>query len=284
MPQVTCSADACDRPARKKGFCTAHYQKLRRLTLGHCAEDGCMQGVHAAKLCRRHYDLALSAGKSCKVDGCGRTPRAVGLCSTHYYRLVKHGDPGEAGLRRKPPRPCIVEGCENGATTSRDLCPTHARRKRLYGTEHGTFLTHQKCVVCAVPAMHGPHSSEHCEKHYWELLLDLHLRGKFEAGLHPSGYTYLAVRKRRQAVHRLVMERVLGRPLEPFENVHHKNGRRADNRPENLELWTKPQAIGQRPEDLVDWVLDHYLELVEERLKERHANVEQGPAGGREAR
>jgi hypothetical protein len=53
--------------------------------------------------------------------------------------------------------------------------------------------------------------------------------------------------------HRVVMERMLGRPLAPGESVHHVNGIKDDNCPENLELWASLHPAGQRVTDLVSW-------------------------------
>lgn len=76
------------------------------------------------------------------------------------------------------------------------------------------------------------------------------------------GYVYVAVRDdesseiRMRPEHVLVMERILGRPLIRGETVHHRNGVRADNRPENLELWVRPQPSGIRATDAVAWALE----------------------------
>src|SRR2546428_9821753 len=55
-----------------------------------------------------------------------------------------------------------------------------------------------------------------------------------------QGYREIAVDGAKRGMmleHRSVMERILGRELLSTESVHHKNGDRLGNRPDNLELW-----------------------------------------------
>jgi hypothetical protein len=62
--------------------------------------------------------------------------------------------------------------------------------------------------------------------------------------------------------HILVAESLLGRYLVAGESVRHINGVRDDNRPENLELWTRPQPAGIRVSDAINWARSIYDQCV----------------------
>jgi hypothetical protein len=63
------------------------------------------------------------------------------------------------------------------------------------------------------------------------------------AGYNPTNADWVAE-------HRYVLEKKIDRKLRKGESVHHINGIRDDNRPENLELWVGAIRYGQRATDI----------------------------------
>lgn len=169
------------------------------------------------------------------------------------------------------------------------MCPVHYARHRTGATVNAPVGEYRsRSGSCSVATCVRPiKTAGLCGMHYNRQILKgdtgqadplKAANGSRKRWVDPrSGYAYVYVPGGRGRLeHRAVMEGHLGRKLQPFEEVHHLNGRRADNEVSNLELWTKPQPAGQRPEDLVAWVLDNYVDLVESELKTRKREAHTG--------
>jgi hypothetical protein len=159
---------------------------------------------------------------------------------------------------------CIEPECSK-KILAKGLCQAHYALKRRTGSTTKTYLR-GTCSLddCSLPHLAKGYCSTHYYKWkrngdpYWEQpkaspkkIIDRH--GYIEL---INMHDYPGAKKNgRIFEHRYVMSEHLGRALYPGENVHHINGKRDDNRIENLELWSTAQPSGQRIEDKTAWAI-----------------------------
>lgn len=197
-----------------------------------CSVQDCGRACLARGWCGMHYQRWKIHGspdgrpiKFCDVNGCDEVVLRRQWCMKHYARWRKHGDPTVTKKEFIPPGAvCSVEGC-NKPVRCKSLCGLHYGRYKKHGDPTVTFKRHDGAGTITVGGYRSMHRPQH-----------------------PNADSRGNIME-----HRLVMSEMLGRPLFPDENVHHINGVRDDNRPENLELWSSSQPAGQRVEDKVAW-------------------------------
>lgn len=155
--------------------------------------------------------------------------------------------------------------CHERKAAGRGLCSRCYARRRKAGTlnEAGRALQVCRWPECSeFPGLNSRGASKgFCDLHYrwnvsrarWGVSYAEYeaQHGQATRRLMPNGYAQILRDGKWIAEHRVQMELKLGRPLVRGESVHHINGIRDDNRPENLELWLGAIRYGQRAADIV---------------------------------
>lgn len=188
-----------------------------RMSDSKCLVEACNLLARTRGYCRKHYQShrrrGLLGGSICSIEGCERFSEARGFCGMHWKRWWNtSGDIDYAGNLRERILPCSVGGCESRAQ-ARGLCHGHYTRWRRKGEAGDSPLAVRdgRYLLQGYVAIRMPN--------------------------HP-----LAMKGGYVLEHRLVLyEAEIEIPAD--SHVHHKNGDRADNRLENLEVLSRSEHI-----------------------------------------
>lgn len=124
----------------------------------------------------------------------------------------------------------------------------------------------QRCYSCAAKLKHHGRGEENPN---WRGGRHRNSGGYIIVRVQPNDFFYpMANGSSYVLEHRLVMAKHLGRCLQPWELVHHKNGMKDDNRIENLELTINGSHILEHTKGYRDGFRKGYLDGQTSQIKE----------------